>query len=116
MFAVTASKSAADITPPALVVATGRTALFPSEEATVRVVEDVAVDKSVVTFVPLAVFAATSSKRAADITPPALVVATGRTALFPSEDATVRVVEDVEVDRFVLTFVSLAVFAVIALA
>ena len=62
----------------------------------------------------LAVFAATSSKRAADIIPPASVVATGRTASVPSDEATVRVVEDVEVDRFVLTFVSLAVFAVIA--
>ena len=62
------------------------------------------------------VFAATSSKRAADITPPALVVATGRTASVPSEEATVRVVEEVVVDKSVVTFVSLAVFAVIALA
>ena len=59
-------------------------------------------------------FAATSSKRAADITPPALVVATGITASFPSDETTVRVVVDVVVDKSVVTFVSLAVFKAIA--
>ena len=48
VLAVTSSKRAADITPPALVVATGSTASSPSEEATVRVVVEVVVDKSVV--------------------------------------------------------------------
>ena len=64
----------------------------------------------------LAVFAATSLKRAADITPPALLFATGRTASVPSEDLTVKVVVVTSVDKLEVTFVSLSVFAKIALA
>ena len=62
----------------------------------------------------LAVFNATASNEAFDITPDTLAVAAGITAFVPSEDVIVLAPVEPDIPKFVVTLVALAVLAVIA--
>ena len=116
----TISSNFAFVNKPALVVeADTKVALVPSLEFTSTVVSvEVPSDKSVDTLwlisLTLAVLASISSNNPGDNRPETLVVAKGITAFVPSDDVIVLAPVVPVIPKSVLTFDTLAVFAVIA--
>ena len=109
------SANLADVNTPAAVDDAAPIAtLVPSDEFIVTFVVDVVLDKSVLTLVFLAVFASISSNNSGDNKPETDVVAIGIIAFAPSEETIVLAPVVPVMDKSVLTFVFLALFAVIA--